>query len=108
MSEYKLTREVWFKAADIIAEGGLHKGSYYYFDKCCTVGAICKALGHRPEEDGLRLTESIHVKAAIAFRAFSGEAMGDNDVDAVPTWNDAEERTQEDVVRVLRKIGEAL
>ena len=108
MSDYKLTREVWFKAAGIIAEGGLCKGVYHCGYEHCTIGAIFKALGHRPEDDAWRITESIHVKAATAFRAFSGEALENNDSEAVPRWNDAEERTQEDVVRVLRKIGEAL
>jgi len=92
-------------AADHIEKYGLHKGAMYAEQgavveqgiPCCTVGAL-HAFGVNDDP----------VREAVA-RAAGPDVWDDyNQVDEIPIWNDADERTADEVVAALRKAADKL
>jgi len=97
--------DIFDKAADLIEANGLHKGeatpghatastaaqqAILAGAPCCTVGALFTAS---PQSGAYR-----------AFRRWLSDSVGPIDI---ITWNDAPERTQQEVVTALREAAEA-
>lgn len=78
-------------AAAYMREHGFFKGEYFGpNDSCCALGAIRKGTGLHDDECEL----------AQAFAAEIGEECAD-----INEWNDAVERTQEEVLAVFDRIA---
>jgi hypothetical protein len=60
----------------------------------CIIGAVSKATGFEKTPDGI-------------FERIRNTAVGENEYISIGGWNDAPERTQAEVVAVLRKAAEA-
>ena len=101
------------KAADLIEANGLHKEQYAprwdawrlvdgsdagadirAGSPCCALGAIYTAAGGRPGG----------VEAEEAFAEYLADHITES---GIPDWNDAPERTQQEVVTALRETAEA-
>jgi len=93
-------KDALIKAADLIEKNGLTKGRFINSDKChCTVGAINEVTGKWPT---LVTEESYHV---IAFFGSYIDTYTEDPEASIYSWNDEEERTQEQVVNELRKAA---
>src|SRR5882672_7633267 len=102
LNVYNEIGQTLLKAADYIEEYGHHKGGYEWVsNSVCifgaigmvTVGTACiySAKGKQTEKN-------------LAVRC--ERALYDKVRAHVPRWNDAAERTKEDVIGLLRKVAE--
>ncbi|ROO82653.1 hypothetical protein EDD29_0134 [Actinocorallia herbida] len=111
------------RAATVIEKNGHHKGDYFdekqagdlviYTSECrvCALGAIIVGAGGNPL-NGLLGTDS-EPAARDAARAFAlhlhnVEATASDSIKLVGDWNDAPERTAEDVTTRLRACAASL
>lgn len=107
-------KELLLKAADHINEVGLHKGNFFEdYDRmntgpCCTRGAFEVAAGYRQAEDyGVIQAALQRIDGARrALAAHLGLELNERD-EPVAAWNDAPERTKEEVVAALRACAAA-
>lgn len=103
----KSTGEILIEAAEYISEHGHHKGGYIGPDgSVCAVGAIHKVVGfptHGTSEDW-RTTLAVE----RATRAAAFELSGHGFSRSLAIWNDAEDRTAEDVILGLKRVGHEL
>jgi hypothetical protein len=91
-------KEVCLKAADLIETGGLNKGWYCGNDGShCIMGAIIE----QTRDTDYRVGD---ILSAIRWGAGLGASPDTNFMDVVH-WNDAPERTKEDVAAALRKAA---
>lgn len=91
--------EALSKARDVLAERGWHQGDYEGAEgSVCLYGALAAAVGVAPADLGTSTT--VVAAAAILPRT---RAM---DGGLVSIWNDAPERTYEDVVLALKQAEE--
>jgi hypothetical protein len=99
---------IYRKAAHVIREGGLTKGSYYRLDldpvPHCTVGALQKATGQRELYNGA--PEVQYLGHLLGLPPDGG--CGDNGLTRVTRWNDRPETTAEDVITLLEQAAEKL
>jgi hypothetical protein len=96
-------------AAEVLRVNGLHKTAYWPHKfpllnvppwkpgtPCCVIGAIAVALDPDDPDNGLSLTDpySLHLGQYIAASGIRPDCL-------VTLWNDAPERTKEEVIEVL-------
>jgi hypothetical protein len=105
--------DVLTRAAEVLRVNGLHKKEYWPLRKpgaikpwnpgtpCCAIGAIAVALNSADPDRGLELTDpyTLHLGAYL-------EASGIRPDPLVTLWNDAPERTKEEVIKVLLDAAE--
>jgi hypothetical protein len=95
------TSEILTRAADLIDKRGHAKRAYQTSDGAlCLRGAVIKAVSLRFSFKRCSLTPAAAQVAIAAFRRHIG-CYGEI------TWNDAPERTKEEVVTALRGAAEA-
>jgi hypothetical protein len=99
---------IYRKAAQVIHEGGLAKGTYYRKDldpvPHCTVGALQKATGQR---------ELCNVSPEVRYLShLLGPTPCDCDCGftsiSVTRWNDRPDTTADDVIALLTEAAEKL
>jgi hypothetical protein len=105
MTEFTTPGEVFAEAADYIEEHGWMQGQYGEFSdgryipgcKVCLVGAVATALTGDPGEGrSFRRDAGInHLYELIRQQAHQDPLL----------WNDSPDRTQADVVRLLRALA---
>lgn len=112
-SSYLTTADALEKAAILLESNGLFKGAYYdarqsvrrdrYAEDCrmCTMGAINTAVTGNP--DATPAWEESHGRVHELYAAVE-QFLG---VRSLADWNDAEERTQEEVVAALKGAAAA-
>lgn len=99
-----MSAETLRKAAAIVRERGLAKGSYVRPDgRVCAEGALCMALGGSGRPSGLYPNSKYRefVLAADVLKAHIGNVP-------VTVWNDADERTEEDVAAAFEAAAARL
>ena len=92
--------EVLAGAANLIESGGLAKGNFIDGLCYCVRGAICQAAGinvHAPDKTG--------AEAFLAQHLGDAPGNGSRHGSFLVRWNDAPERTKDDVVRALREAA---
>ena len=101
MTTTKTPAEILNGAADLIEDSGLGKGEYFnrHSGCYCTMGALVAQAGWDGQSiPGFQLLQDVWA-AAEAISA----KLGDSDIVG---WNDADERTTEEVVTALREAAE--
>lgn len=99
---------VYRRAADVIRTGGLAKGVYRRGTTHCVVGALRVARQRDPQAGSFR--------SDVPWTTPLSEMLGlavlpDNPfqtIRVVSQWNDAPERTPEEVVTLLEQVAEKL
>ena len=106
--------DILSKAADLIEERGLNKGWYFGPDgSCCMRGAIILAtdptypLLSEAEAAQASAVPFIPFDASKAFRKLDAHLLRRHICFDAVSWQDAEERTEEEVVGELRAAAEA-
>ena len=90
------TREVLLKAADIIEEKGWYQGNMIGpKGELCMLGALNVASDYSLEYFNVRTVVRDHLHISVKDKSFS-----------LSNWNDAPERTKEEVIAALRGAAE--
>lgn len=91
------TSEAAYKVAEYIAEHGHCKGQEWDPEgRACAVAAMARVLPPRGED-----YLAIYRELRAAMHAHLG-------IDYIPTWNDAPERSAEDVILAFKEVGAKL
>lgn len=94
----KLVNKVLLRAADLIEKEGFSKGMYRSHTGCfCALGAIRQAV-----KDVTGVVPLIPLPSIGGVNGYPIDVPGGP---SVVSWNDAKERTAEDVVRTLRETA---
>lgn len=96
-----LTSEVLDKAADIIERGGLCKSKLQAGDARCARGAIMDAMGMTISGFFISEPKFRAVDYTLARAIYGNEHVSD----AVAHWNNAPERTADEVIAMLRAVA---
>lgn len=91
------TSKLLLKAADRIETHGWCQGNYWVGEKSCLVGAITKAWGSDYKNDGSS-------QRALAYERVARSLGLPMPADII-AWNDAKERTEDEVVAKLRAVA---
>lgn len=89
---------VYRKAAAVIRKGGLVKGAFSTGYGYCTLGAI--GYNHTAMQEG--------TARATVLADLIGNVHQENPAKVISAWNDAEERTPDDVITLLEQAAEKL
>lgn len=102
-----MLKAIVLKAADLIEEGGLSKGWFSDGTKRCLLGALADAADAEYPKRYPQDFKVLKAIPAIRWAAGLGVHVGDQEkyVQDLIRWNDADERTKEDVVTCLRKAA---
>lgn len=100
-------KQILIKAADIVRERGLHKGSLISDSGCpCTVGALGLA---NSSDDVPDFDEPINeLQFAIAKELGLSTKSDVTPSLVIGRWNDAPERTGDDVIALFERVAEKL
>ena len=91
MSDLK-TSEILRAAADVIETRGLHKGYFYWGGRASDPGAVCMFGAINFAESG-----EADIGASDELNWSATAAMGYGSLQSVVDWNDAPERTADEV-----------
>lgn len=100
------TADILDRAADLIEERGWHQG--WYVNDCgqlCIRGAMLVAVGIEPPQKDMPWPD--HSGEANASWQEATDEMDEYLDDLAERWNDAPERTKEEVVSTLRAAAQA-
>lgn len=112
--EVQHPRQILRGAAEYISEHGWNQGDFRdaQTGAVCAAGGIFAVLGFEYDEDGLPASNTTYkeyvAETALAMLADSVGIVppGHSSISDIPEWNDAPERTAEDVILAMKRASE--
>ncbi|MFF8831316.1 hypothetical protein [Streptomyces sp. NPDC015131] len=100
------------EAAEYIAEHGHHKGSYEHWSAgaehpvTCALGALRRVTGDRGMMGGRFYEAAALLGSHLEREGLIPRYEGVVPLSHIPIWNDAPERTAEDVILAMKRAAE--